>query len=99
MVEGIAFDGSDLFHVVTDSTLRRMDKNIKASKALGIAAPKPFNHCPSLYRQWSKQPHLLERYSKLRISSSSQSSTQGRPRFQQSQQSKPKVVKYPKQGV
>lgn len=37
LVEDLPFDGNGLFNADTDSTLRRLDKNIKTSKALGIS--------------------------------------------------------------
>lgn len=40
-MEDLTFDAPGLFHADTDATLCRLDKDIKASRSLGIAT-KPF---------------------------------------------------------
>lgn len=48
LIEEMAFDESGLFNKDTDATLRRMGKDIKASKSLGLGVQrKPFRKQPT----------------------------------------------------
>lgn len=94
LVEDLPFDGQGLFNADTDNRLRRIDKDIKASKSLGIA-PKPlFKRKPD--KQWQRTGRSPDRYGRTTTSSSSRSPFQARPRFQQNKRQKPKAAKQSK---
>lgn len=98
-MEVMVFDGAGIFLAVTDSTLHRMVKNIKASRALGVSTSKGFGTWPSSSRQWPKHSLSPNRYWRAWTCSSLQSSVQGNPCFPQSWSNKPKVVKLLKQSI
>lgn len=99
LIEDLPYDGQGLFHADTDTTLRRLDKNIKASKALGVSSfLKPYPKRQS-YWPWSQRGRSPTRSQGHHTSSSSRSSTQGRQRFQQTRHPKPKPTKPVKQTV
>lgn len=51
-VEGLPFDGAGLFHSDTDAKLLRMDKDIKASRSLGLALKMYTKRKP--FRNWQR---------------------------------------------
>lgn len=97
IIEDLPFDGQGLFNADTDNRLRRIDKDIKASKSLGIAPRPSFKRKNT--RHWQKQGRSPDRYACTTTSSSSRSSFQSKPRFQQNRQQKAKVPKQQKQAA
>lgn len=71
IIEDIAFDGTGLFNANTDSTLCHLDKDIKASRSLGVAS-RPFSKRKP-YCLWKLLQRSPDRYSHQSSSSSSHS--------------------------
>lgn len=97
IIEDMAFNGLGLFNAETDVVLRRLDKNIKASKSLGITS-KPYTK-KRVFRAWQHSARSPDRYSRQTSSSSSRSSSISKQRFQQRRQEKPKPPKQAKTPV
>lgn len=94
IIEDLAFDGLGLFNAETDATLRRLDKDIKASRSLGISSRPTFKRRP--YYSWKKTQQSPDRYSRPSSSSSSCSSWQNRNKGQAQKQQRAKQQKQAK---
>lgn len=73
IIEDMAFDGLGLFNAETDTMLRRLDKNIKASRLLGITS-RPYNK-KRPFKPWQRPARSPDRYSRQSSSFLSRSSS------------------------